>query len=243
MIKLTRLYLKAHLYRDLAILAAFTAVSILLSLWSFSKAQYAQVPWWIFGCTAYTFATSLRNCFDSEQCVSPILLPASEQSKFGFTLIRTLFIFPLLSFLAILITLYPISNEAFHNFIPHLLHTRLPLYHLPVAPYFMVWFCSLALLAATFPPRLKAAATVTAILVATASIFQLDVAGESSYPFIDRNIDLWSKGVEWKSVYSWTGLPVKIRYVISYLWLCMLPAAAIAISYFRFKEINFRRWN
>ena len=60
---------------------------------------------------------------------------------------------------------------------------------------------------------------------------------------IRTHVNIWADGVEWHSVCPWTGLPVKAQYAVSYLWLLLLPVAAIAISYFRFREIRFERWN
>jgi len=86
-------------------------------------------------------------------------------------------------------------------------------------------------------------AGVTLGIIAAVSVSLLDVTGSLSYPFIGTDVNIWADGVEWHSVCSWTGLPVKTQYAVSYLWLLLLPVAAIAISYFRFREIRFERWN
>lgn len=224
-------------------LAAVIAIAVLYWILSYSHGYKWLIAWWITGSVVYTFVTSFRHGFDSDRCVSPILLPVSEQTKFGFTLIRTLIVFPALSFVGIILPLSLFSHASLHGLAGLLIYSRLPLYHLPVVPYFMIWFTSLALLTATFPPRFRPAATLAALVVAYISLSILDVSGTASYPFVTINTDIWIKGFEWHSVCSWTGLPVKAQYVISYFWLLMLPVGVIAISYFRFKEINFRRWN
>ena len=243
MLRLTRLYLRSYLLRDLLILAAVVAIALLYWMFSYTHGYKWLIAWWIAGCVAYTFVTSFRHAFDSDRCVSPILLPVSEPVKFSFTLIRTLILFPALSFAGIIVPLSIFSHASFHSLITLLTYSRLPLYHLPVVPYFLLWFSSLALLTATFPPRFRPAATLAALVIAYISLSVLDVSGVTSYPFVTINTDIWIKGFEWQSIYSWTGLPVKAQYFISYLWLLMLPAAVVAISYFRFKEINFSRWN
>lgn len=242
MLRFSKLYVKSYLLRDALILAAVIAIALVLPFFTYSRQKW-MIALWIIGCVVYTFVTSFSHSFDSDRCVSLTLLPASDKLKFGFTLLRSLIIFPLLSFIGIVLPLSLLTHQSIHSLLALPLYTRLPLYHLPVAAYFLVWFSSLATLAATFAPRFRPAATVAALFIAGVSMHFLDVSGVQSYPFITVNTDIWVKGVEWKSIYSWTGLPVKVQYILSYLWLLMLPIATLFISYFRFKEINFSRWN
>ncbi len=242
MLRFSKLYIKSYFLRDLLILAAVIAVALVLPFFSYSRHKW-MIALWIAGCVVYTFVTSFSHAFDSDRCVSLTLLPASAKVKFGFTLLRALIVFPLLTFLGIVLPLSLVTHQSLHSLLTLPLYTRLPLYHLPVAPYFLLWFSSLAVLAATFPPRLRPAATVAALFIAGVSMHFLDVSGIQSYPFVTINTDIWVKGVAWKSIYSWTNLPVKVQYVISYIWLLLLPVATLVISYFRFKEINFSRWN
>ena len=93
MLRLTRLYLRSYLLRDLLILAAVVAIALLYWMFSYTHGYKWLIAWWIAGCVAYTFVTSFRHAFDSDRCVSPILLPVSEPVKFSFTLIRTLILF------------------------------------------------------------------------------------------------------------------------------------------------------
>lgn len=243
MIRLARLYICSHWRRDLSMTAISASISLLIILcYSPSHARYVGL-WWIFTCVAYTAFTSLRGYFDAEQCISPLLLPVGESTKFAFTALRTLVIFPILSYGVMLAPLYILDHNTFLNIARLPFRTHLPLYHLPVVSYFLVWFCSLGLLFTTFSPKWRWIAGVTLGIIAAGSVSVLDVAGALSYPFIGTDVNIWTNGVEWHSVCSWTGLPVKVQYAVSYIWLLLLPVAAIAISYFRFREIRFERWN
>lgn len=244
---LTILYYKTHGRRDLALLATFAALFALTYLWSGGKAP-ALAAVWVAACAVYAFITSFRDTFSVNSCIPEILLPASQTAKFSFTLLKTTVVFPLLTIIIMYAVQYivlslPTGIHSGPQVTRLLTYCPAPAPHLPAVPYIMIWGVSIALVAASVAPRRKVITTIALAALAVISVpLLVSQTDLFTYPFITTQTQIYFHNVRWESVYSWTGLPVKTQLAIKYVWMLMLPAAMVAISYFRYKETQFERW-
>lgn len=242
-------YYAARRFRDIGAVAIFTALAVCVYIFSskldmtdsmkLGNTRYAVLGLWVAFCCSYTYFTAFRHYRDPRCSYTEMFYPVAPPAKFAAVCLRSVLIIPIL-LVAMLWVIDALWQHAVYpdvearGFVNILAGGSEPLNYLPVYPYYMMWLCSVALLAALSP-------RIVAIVLMIAALFSLfifpgfDNSG-CLYPFISTRVEYEAQGLHWRSAYSCLRIGTTTGYMLSYLWLVTLPLFMILLSYYRLKE-------
>lgn len=260
--RLTYLYLVQHWKRDAALLAMMPVVAIAIYIFYRYNGSYTGLgsirhrvaQWWVLGSMIYA-STLFADYTSARTAYSGLLLPEQAWKKYTFAIGRSLVVFPLLSALLLLgADLVVVLTGRISGFtLRHastlaecMTYTSLPLYHMPVMPYYLVTFVALITLIRSAAGRRQVftviAVAVVAVLVVTWGPGSEEYPVRTVYPFL---VDAVTVAGRWKGVWAepvvGTCMPMKAVEILSCLWLLLVPAGAYITAYFNFKESTLRR--
>lgn len=226
-------------------------VSKLRIVTQMSNLRHGIILWWIVATAIYTLFTAFHGYSNTHRCYATLLLPTCCKAKYGWELLRTLFIFPLAT-LALIWGIDTLAIKYMMHVLPTLtdifedtgslwdiiIATGEPLNYIPCIIYLVVWFNAVAMLVRS---GLRPTVATATVVVALAMVLTFPWLSERAilYPFIWVNIErAFPIGggfpVELWMPISWC--PRMTGYVISYVWYAALPLAVYVLSYLKFKE-------
>lgn len=255
------LYLEKDSKRDALFLGIFAAGVIIIGaamrhqfnfLAGIGHIHLRMLQFWVVWNVMYTLMTAFTGYRKSGMSYSTMLLPASMNEKFTFTAFRVFILIPAVSLLILFIlgetmavTRIPVRLQPEAPSIwDSLLASGYILHQLPVAPFMLILFTSLAMALKTVPKRGMAIAIPFALAVC-AAVFLFGpyyTERDFNYPFIWGIVEVnESSRFSYDTIseiISWTSLPARLQRAISYAYLLSLPAALIVLSYYRYKEME-----
>lgn len=209
---------------------------------------------WVVFAAAYALFTAFDGYRSSKNAYAGLLLPASLPSKFIFEALRTLVAYPLITAIMILgldmilahtgIACSPRHMQCHDSLLRSLTYSSLPLYHMPVMPYYLLASVSIATLIRSISKQyalwILGIACVVALLLAGAPGGGA-WAVKTVYPFASDTIALTSGRTIWIEPVTWTRLPMRTLEILSCAWLMLIPVFAYALAYLNIKELSLRR--
>lgn len=262
MYRLTRLYLAEHWRRDTIMLLLMPAVALAIYLFYRYSGSYLDLggvrhrvaQWWVFGAIVYA-STLFADYSSPRHAYSGLLLPLPVGVKFGFALLRSLILFPLLAAILLLgvdmaislsgrISAMTLAHST--TLLQCMTYTSLPLYHMPVMPYYLVSLVAIVTLIRSASGWRQAVTVAISCIVVYLLLGwgpgEGDYPVHTVYPFLAGSVTLTgSPGSVWCQPVSWSGLPMKAVEAVSCLWLLLVPICAYVISYLNIKEASLRR--
>lgn len=255
MLNYMRLYIALNWKRDLLVLLSLAVCMVGLYAVMHYRLGYASglgdvrhvaAQLWTLWCGEYAVVASFSAFGRGTLC--PLLLPAPRAGKFLAVFLRVAVVMPVLGAGIVEAMDWAIVSCAgvglrvlnlASTMTECLTYTGMPLHYLPIMPYYMAVFTALGMLTSTFTRR-RAVAMLCAMVVAVVAVWcgPHAVYPDLGYPFVYRMVTVDVPDVWWRSAVSWTHLPIKVSYLISYVWLAAVPAAIYVMSYLRFKEIK-----
>lgn len=254
-------YLRRYGTRDAILLALFACAIIVIYLYFRHQVRYAEglgdirhnaAICWVLWNAFYAFITVFNGYQSSGRSYETMLLPASMNSKFIFTVLRVFIIFPVLSASVLLLFDYgfchlfavtPNVGRNASSMLAALTYTGTVYHRLPIMPYYLITFGAIILVLKTVRRHRLPLFVIPAIVVAFAVVYfgPHFEYGQYNYPFLAGKLTASYHGTSVTELVSWTNMCARLQRVVSYVFLLALPAALFFLSYLRFKEMELER--
>lgn len=209
---------------------------------------------WVVLSTAYAAITLFNGYHSSKQANTGLLLPATLSEKYWAEVCRTLVVYPIVTAALLLMLDHALTVSGIFATSRHLrygdtlwqcmTYTSLPLYHLPVMPYFLVTFVAIATLARSLSGHYilwTIGILWVIVLLAIGAPGNGVWSVQTVYPFLSETAMMTSRRAVWIEPVTWTRLPMKVIEIISCGWLMLIPIASYILAFFNIKEISLRK--
>ena len=259
--KLFMPYLRRYGTRDAVLLALYICTVIMIYVYYRRQFQYAEglgdirhktAQCWVLWNAFYAFVTAFSGYQSAGKSYETILLPVSVNSKFIFTVLRILFVVPIISATILLLADYgycqlftlPSKVANYATSMPDTMTYTGSVYHrLPIMPYYLFAFAAIILVLKTIKRSRLLIFIIPAIIVGFAIVYfgPHFECQQYNYPFLAGKLTASYHGTTVSELISWTSMGARTLRALSYIFLLAFPASLIYLSYLRFKELETER--